>query len=302
MTRHHVQRSHGQRLAVALIAAVVLLVSGCGVQFVRPQGDAPLRYRDVVFESSTMMSGIRYGRADDQDGMTVDLELDIYRPDGDAVNRRPAVIWVHGGGFSGGTRTSPEIVDQARTFARKGFVTASISYRLADRGCSASGVTQSCLTAIKDAQHDAQAAVRFLRSRATDYRIDPNRIAVAGTSAGAITALNVGYAADDDAGSSGTPGVSSEIGAAVSLSGSRLLTSPSAGDAPALLFHGTADRIVPFQWAQDTIREAMNAGLIATLTRFEGDGHVPYVEHRQEILDQTTNFLYATLDLEDAAA
>jgi dipeptidyl aminopeptidase/acylaminoacyl peptidase len=68
-----------------------------------------------------------------------------------------------------------------------------------------------------------------------------------------------------------------------------------------LLFHGTNDALVPYQWAVDTVNAARAAGLDAYLTTWEGEGHVPYAQHRTQILDQTTNFLYAVLDLAHAA-
>jgi len=142
--------------------------------------------------------------------------------------------------------------------------------------------------------------VRFLRANATTYGVDPTRIAIGGSSAGAITALNVG-ASPDNPGTSGNPGYSSAVGAAVSLSGARLLGTPDAGDAASLLFHGTADPLVPYAWATATRDSAQAAGLVSLLTTWEGAGHVPYLEHRSEILDQTTNFLYWTLDLTNAA-
>jgi acetyl esterase/lipase len=215
------------------------------------------------------------------------------------VTRRPAIVWVHGGGFSGGTRTSPEIVDEATTFAKKGYVNVSISYRLSPDGCSASGPTANCVQAIIDAQHDAQAAVRFLRANAATYGVDVDRIAIGGTSAGAITALNVGYNAGDP-GNSGNPGYSSAVKGAVSLSGAKIFGTYGAGDAASLLFHGTADGLVPYQWAVNTVNDAHAAGLTAFLTTWEGAGHVPYTQHRTEILDQTRNFLYAALDLAHA--
>ena len=221
------------------------------------------------------------------------LLLDLYRPAGDSVSRRPLVVFVHGGSFSGGSRTSPEIVDEATTLARRGYVTASISYRLTPGGCSASGATPACLTAIAQAREDAQAAVAFLRSAATTYGIDPSRIAIGGTSAGAITAANVAFSSTDSA--------ATAVRAAVSLSGAHLLTVPNAGDAPLLLLHGTADTIVPYAWAQNTVTEATDAGVRAVLTSWQGDGHVPYAKHRTEILEQTRNFLYAHLDLAHAA-
>jgi carboxylesterase type B len=287
-----------RRLLFALVAVLALVAVGCDWQKVVPPGAAPLRYRDAVFTGVTTTSNVTYGSAADQQGQTVTLRLDVYAPTGDTVTDRPAIVWVHGGSFAFGSKTSPEIVDEATTFAKKGFVNVSINYRLSPNGCTT--VTAECLTAIVDAKHDAQAAVRFLRAHADDYGVDENRIAIAGTSAGAITALNVGYG-PEDVGNSGNPGFASTVRASVSLSGARILTTPNPGEAAALLFHGTADTLVPYQWALDTVAEAEAAGLIANLTTFEGAGHVPYTQNRTTILDQTTNFLYWTLDLTHAA-
>ena len=79
------------------------------------------------------------------------------------------------------------------------------------------------------------------------------------------------------------------------------MTSPDSGDAPALLFHGTNDNLVPYQWAKDTVDEAHSAGVEAYLITWEGAGHVPYVQHRTEILDLTRNFVYRKLDAGNAA-
>ncbi len=188
-------------------------------------------------------------------------------------------------------------MEEATTFARKGYVTASIDYRLATTGC-VGNVTASCVQGIVDAQHDAQAAVRFLRAHAADYGIDPGRIAVGGSSAGAITALNVGYS-PNEVGTSGTPGVSSRVQAAISLSGARLITRPDRGEAPPCC--STAP---PTAWSPTsgprTPCGRRRAGLVAELTTWQGAGHVPYGAHRQEILDQTTNFLWWNLDLPHA--
>jgi acetyl esterase/lipase len=204
-------------------------------------------------------------------------------------------VWVHGGTFCCGDKTSAEIVDEANTFAKKGYVNASITYRLSDNGCRDQDA--ECIQAIHDANADAQAAVRYFRAHAATYGIDPGLIAIAGTSAGAIAALDVGYRVPEPT-TSGTPGVSSEVQAAVSLSGAVIFANQvGAGDAPALLFHGTADPLVPYAWAKTTVDKAHDARLPAYLITWQGEGHVPYVQHRQQILDLTTNFLYNTLDL-----
>lgn len=260
---------------------------------VPPPGAAPLRYRDLVFGDATVTSDIVYGSAVNNSGQTVTLRLDLYEPTGDTVSERPAIVWVHGGSFSSGSKTSAELVDEATTFARKGYVNVSINYRLEPGGCSASGPTATCIIAMGEALADAQSAVRFLRTNAATYGVDVTRIAIGGTSAGAITAMNVAFRTAEDA--------TAAVAAAVSLSGARTLINPGAGDAPTLLFHGTADTVVPYQWAVDTVNLATAAGLDSFLTTWTGAGHVPYAAHRTEILDQTTNFLWWGMDLANAA-
>jgi len=261
--------------------------------FLTPPGDAPLRYRDLVFGTATVTSNVVYGSAVNASGQTVTLRLDVYEPTGDLVTERPAIVWVHGGSFSSGDKTSPELVDEATTFARKGYLNVSINYRLEPGGCSAGAPTSTCVTAILEAMADAQTAVRFLRTNGASYGVDESRIAIAGTSAGAITAMNVGFSSAENP--------TASVGAAVSLSGARIFGGPGAGDAPSLLFHGTADVVVPYQWAVDTYNAALGAGLDSFLTSWPGAGHVPYVQHRTEIIDQTTNFLYWEMDQANAA-
>jgi acetyl esterase/lipase len=260
---------------------------------ITPSGAAPLRYRDLVFSGVSTTADVIYGSAVDNSGQTVTLTLDIYQPTGDSVTARPAIVWVHGGSFCCGDKNSPEIVDEATTFAHKGYFNVSIDYRLEPGGCTS--VTATCLIAIQEALEDAQTAVRFLRTNQATYGIDPTRIAIGGSSAGAITALNVGFNSSEDP--------TAAVGGAVSLSGAAVLTSGhiDAGDAPSMLFHGTADPLVPYQWAVNTWTSANNVGLDSFLTTWTGAGHVPYAQHRTEILDQTTNFLYGEMDLAHAA-
>jgi acetyl esterase/lipase len=280
-----------RRLYFFVVVLVALATAGC-VQFKVPPGDAPLRYRDPVFSDVDKVENLTYGSAVDQTGATVTLQLDMYTPRGDTVTSRPAIVWVHGGSFCCGDKSSPEIRDEANTFARLGYVNVSINYRLAAGGCSAGGPTSSCVTAILQARQDAQTAVAWLRTNAATYRVDPTRIAIGGSSAGAITAMDVSYNNSNPA---------SAVRAGVSLSGAKVLGNYDAGDAPTLLMHGTNDPLVPYQWAVNTRDGATAAGLVSVLTTWQGGGHVPYGEHRQEILDQTRNFLWWEMDLEHAA-
>ena len=277
---------------------VIVLAASCK-PYVPPPGDAPLRYRDEVFTSVVKTSDVEYGTAVVRSsGATVSLRLDVYSPAGDSATGRPAIIWVHGGSFTAGSKSAGNLVDQATVFAKKGYVSLSIDHRLSPQGCAASAPTVECVLAIIDAKHDAQAAVRYLRANATTLGIDPNRIAIDGHSAGAITALNVGFDSTEVEPGGSNPGWSSAVAASVSLSGARLLGTFESTDAPSLLFHGTADSTVPYSWAEATINGAREANAETYLTAWDGAGHVPYTAHKAEINDQTTNFLYWTLQLD----
>jgi predicted esterase len=281
-----------RRFLLPLVAVIVIVAAGCDWPNITPPGTAPVRYRDPVFSAVTLTNNVTYGSAVNLENQTITLQLDMYQPTGDTVTSRPAIVWVHGGSFSGGDKTSPELIDESNTFSKEGYLNVSINYRLESPGCS--GNFSNCADAIREAAADAQTAVEFLRTNATTYGIDPNRIAIGGSSAGAITALNVGYA------SSETP--AAKVRAAVSISGAHLIVGTiSPGDAPALDFHCTTDPLVPYQWAVNTINAAKAQGLDAFLESFNATCHVPYAQDRQQILDQTRNFLWWEMDLAHAA-
>ena len=88
--------------------------------------------------------------------------------------------------------------------------------------------------------------------------------------------------------------------AALSLSGANIIGFPDPTDAPFLDWHGTADPLVPYAWAVNTVSSARAVGIDAHLKTYEGEGHVPY-NHRQEIHDMSTNFLWWHMDLAHAA-
>jgi dienelactone hydrolase len=295
-------RRLGSRL-VAVIAALLASAVLAGCMVPRPAGDSPLRYRDQVFNNVTVTRDLQYGSAPDANGNPVALKLDLYQPTGDTQPKRPAVVWVHGGSFCCGDKTSPEIVDEATTFAKLGYVAVSINYRLLAPPGSCSGGTagsSTCVNAALEAKHDAQAAIRWLRAKAATYRIDAGRIGIGGSSAGAITATLVGLFSED-VGSSGNPGYPSTVRGFQSLSGGLPNgVFASAGDAPGLLFHGTADPVVPYQWSADTSAALSNANVLNFLEPLEGAGHVPYAQFHDQIVSQSDYFFYAVLDLAHA--
>lgn len=286
----------GGLLALITTAAAV---SGCTVP--RPAGDAPLRYRDAVFSTVGVSKDLTYGSAPDGQGNPVALKLDLYQATGDSTARRPAIVYVHGGGFSKGDKSAG--ANFATYFAKRGYLTVSINYRLlAPPGCGGHrDPSAECEAAAAEAQHDAQAAVRWLRANASFLRVDPTRIAMGGGSAGAITSLLSAWRSDDP-GTSGNPGQSSAIRGAISISGGTPTNEfIDRGDAPAIFFHGTADPVVFYDWAVGNAGRMYNLGIPVALESFEGAGHgLVQAGYGDVIYEQSDYFLYYVLDLAHA--
>src|SRR6266581_3776393 len=109
-----------------------------------------------VPESVLFERNIEYANPDEQH-----LQLDLARPK-DGSGPFPAVVCIHGGGFRAGTREGYDKL--CLTLAQHGFVTATITYRLAPKYQFPAAV------------HDCKAAVRWLRLNAKKYNVDPKRI------------------------------------------------------------------------------------------------------------------------------
>lgn len=139
-------------------------------------------------------------------------KLDLYLPVPPANGKRsPAVVWIHGGGWSGGVKTENRAKNICTTLADAGYVAVSVEYRLGD------GAWPTNL-------HDCKNGVRFLRANAAKYGIDPERIAVAGGSAGGHLALMVGFTGDNPefeptGAATPYPGVSSRVRAVINMYG-----------------------------------------------------------------------------------
>jgi acetyl esterase/lipase len=127
-------------------------------------------------------------------------------------NRHPMVIAIHGGGWQNGERERYH--EWGRLLARHGYALFSISYRLSKPGRKT----------YPEAVHDCRAAVQFIRSQASRFDIDPQRVALIGDSAGGHLASMVALAGDSEAFAAGYPddayaGVSTSVKAVVSIYG-----------------------------------------------------------------------------------
>ena len=117
----------------------------------------------------------------------VTLEMDIYKPAGDDTAARPLLLMMHGGSFFIGNKEEPGQVGWCRYFASLGYVAVSINYRLGFHA-----LKKEIREAEFRALEDADAALEYLLGR-EDLHIDPKRVFAAGTSAGAMTALNLAF-------------------------------------------------------------------------------------------------------------
>ncbi len=152
---------------------------------------------------------IIYGTATNFNGGVDTLKLDIYMPkcgDSLGLSKRPLLMWIHGGAFLAGSKDDASIKNLCKQFAKRGYVTASISYRLGfisddlsrtcnfpNYSCVFAADTAEWVRASYRAMQDGKGALRYLINRHQLYRIDTNNVFLAGESAGAFVALGMAF-------------------------------------------------------------------------------------------------------------
>ena len=130
----------------------------------------------VVAEGIKVLRDIEYGKIGDRK-----LLLDLYLPE-KSEGKLPLIIWVHGGGWHGGSKEKCFPADNG--FVQKGFAVASVEYRFSD-------------VAIFPAQiEDCKSAVRWLRANADKYNLDPDHFGAWGSSAGGHLVALLGTTGD----------------------------------------------------------------------------------------------------------
>lgn len=248
---------------------------------------------DVRIDDSVPLKrifGVQYGEADGQP-----LLLDAVYPGDEREMPRPAVIYVHGGGWYEGTREDDWM---SPYLATHGFFAVGIDYRLSGEAPFPAQI------------HDVKAAIRWLRAHAQVYNITPDRIGVWGDSAGAHLAALAGLTGDlpELEGASGSPGYSSRVQAVAWCSGAsdflrtggsmqydepvlvqlfggtvaekkNLMRQASPvyhvgpDSPPFLIVHGTLDETVPFEQAMVLYEALVAAGVEAQLVPLVGRYH-----------------------------
>ena len=217
----------------------------------------------VASSSVTEEKDVEYGRVGERA-----LVLDLYNP-AHLDHPVPGILFIHGGGWRGGDKKDYRIY--ARYFAAKGYVVASVGYRLKKEAKYPAAI------------EDTKCAVRWMRANARTLNVDSERNAAIGGSAGGHLAMMIGYSAGlpELEGNGGWPEVSSGVCAVVNLYGPVDVTTPygrshetvtsyigksfdeapqlyrqcsplfhlDAGDPPTLVIQGTLDDLVPIEQA-----------------------------------------------------
>jgi acetyl esterase/lipase len=185
-------------LLIALVLAPVLLLAG--LLYASKQRVPP---PDTIH----FQEGMVYGKGGDQD-----LKLDLARPKNAPAAKLPAIVMIHGGGWTAGDRR--DFHGLQFHLAQAGVVCVTVQYRLAPKSKFPAQV------------EDVKCAVRWLRAHADEFGVDPERIAALGASAGAHLAVMLAVTSDQSQleGAGGNAGFSSKVVAAVGLAGPYDLT------------------------------------------------------------------------------
>jgi poly(3-hydroxybutyrate) depolymerase len=123
-------------------------------------------------------------------------EMDIYTPDGDTETNRPLILFMHGGSFTVGSKELIDCVDFCESFAKRGYVTASVNYRLASNPINFMLDQELQYRTVFKSIADIKSAIRYFRkdyNNGNTYNIDDNTIFIGGTSAGGVIAVHLAY-------------------------------------------------------------------------------------------------------------
>jgi acetyl esterase/lipase len=240
------------------------------------------------------------------------LQLDMYKHK-DLKGPAPILIFIHGGAWRTGKRTDylPYLID----FANKGYITATLSYRL---------VKQATYPA---AVQDVNCGVKWIKKHADEYGIDPDRMVVIGGSAGGHLALMIGYGGDLPLFNQDCPyDVDSKVKLVVDLYGPVDMTTPyavstyqvkdflnttydvnpdifkqaspntylTADDPPTLIFHGTIDSLVPVSQSDSLAAWLEELGIPYDYHRLKGWPHA--MDVAVEVNDYVRFYLDAFLE------
>jgi len=229
------------------------------------------RYLDEIFDEVLITEDVVYGNAPDLpfiflfewNTVDIDLDMDIYEPAGDIEVERPVIVFLHAGAFFSGNNQLDDVVSLSISAAKRGYVAVNINYRLGLNIIS----TYSGERAVYRGVQDASAVVRYLREFHQELGINPDKIFLWGSSAGSFISLHLAYSDEDERPNSTYGGGSDPDLGCIDCEGNSYNhnSKPNAivscwgaigdlnwidgdDDIPAIMFHGTSDIIVPYDY------------------------------------------------------
>ena len=244
------------------------------------------------------------------------LHLDVYEPAPKGSAPSPAVVLIHGGGWTGFDKSTMRAMGQF--LARFGFVAFAVDYRLFN------GEDNPWPAQLDDVQR----AVRWVRANAGKYGANPDRVGAFGHSAGAQLAALLGMEDTRDNSDPALAKYSSQVQAVVDVSGptdfaseqdpeqSAFLTSFFGGDyskrpevwrqaspadhvskqdAPFLIVHGTQDDNVPIAQAQELFEKLQAAGVPVAFIKVDDAHTFRTPEARRQLAIETLAFFHRNL-------
>lgn len=230
---------------------------------------------------------------------TNQLGLDIYTLQGaDSNNKKPCVIFVFGGAFITGRRDDSLYNHYFNNLVKNGYNVASISYRLGMRGVH--HVSKFNIApfrnAVNMAVEDLYDATNWVITNANTFGIDTSKIILSGSSSGAITALTAEFQRRNEKPAAGILPAGFEYAAVISFAGAVLSFDGrlkyQVKPAPYLMFHGTADKIVPYRKIRLFNRGFYGSAWIAKTFKENSD---PYYLYSEEGMGHEISF-YPMLD------
>jgi acetyl esterase/lipase len=250
--------------------------------------------------------GVRVEKDVDYLGPGRQEKMDLYLPTAEAPPKGfPAVVLIHGGGWSGGDKGAAREQNIGTTLARNGYVVASVNYVLARKQPS---FVKTLAEVWPRNLHDCKTAVRFLRRHASTYRIDADVVGVIGGSAGGHLAAMVAMTSPEDGLDPREPWgtLSCRVQAAIPLYGvhdfaamskeplppdlaeiarrASPVTYATKDDPPTLIFHGTKDATVPLSQSELLSEALKKSGVAQELVVVEGAPHSFHFEPKEQDL------------------
>lgn len=237
---------------------------------------------------------------------TLSLKLDVLSPP-KLTALQPLLVMIHGGGFTAGDKDAWNA--EAITYARAGYVCATINYRLTKQGAEPPPELRQM--AVEHALEDIQNAIRYLKMNANSIHVDTSRMVVFGGSAGGVLALLNAVEFDIAVGVNDFPAYSSKTKGSISTGASLINDDPGnqpdmvhydSNDSPVLLFHAkeydSGDN--GFTWTENAVptQNAINdSGNTCTLVAQPNMTHTVSLDLGGEYWEYLKPFLWEHLRL-----